>query len=140
MRQGDTKMLTIEYDLTIPELHALVPPIVERWRWLIPGWLHSLLITTEMNSTVSYIAKTKSSYPYRWAHIYVDTNMLAENDRSREKAIVHELCHLVLWPINENDKLWCVDDNKETSMIFTDGLEAAIQDLSEALISKHYDG
>lgn len=131
-------MLTIEYGLTIPELSAVVPPIIERWRWLIPGWLHSLLITTETNETVSYIARTKASYPYRWAQVFVDTSILAESERDREKVVVHELVHLVLWPINENDKLWCVDD-KETSMIFTDGLEGAVQDLSEALIARYYE-
>lgn len=132
-------MLTIEYELTIPELSAVVPPIVERWRWLIPGWLHSLTITTNTIETVNYQAKTAASYPYRWARITVDTNFLSEElDRERNKTIVHEIVHLVLWPINENDKLWCGDD-KAISAIWCDGVEGAVQDLSEALISRYYE-
>lgn len=82
-----------------PEIREAVEPHVERWAFVLPGWVHELGISYDPNS--ANCAETKGDIAYRRAHIYVGPHFVQNEGPDREEIIRHELAHVVLHPLTD---------------------------------------
>lgn len=132
--------MKIDYDFEHQhELKALVEERIEEWRWLIPGWLQGFDVTLKHDDENGALGSCSANYAYRWGTVRFSPKMLNQSERDRTKSVVHELVHLLLWPIIQHEKLLVSRKDKLTIDVFRDGLESAVQDMAEALVKRQED-
>lgn len=127
----------IQWDPEMPaEVRAAVGPVLEsRWA-ILPPWLREVRV--EFSDLGEASAQANVSYPYRWFRLEIGAAWLVGDPATRQRELAHELCHVILAPIQEfvEDLLDHVGDAGHQSMLratWTDALEAATTDLGWAL-------
>lgn len=90
-------------DSVPPEVRDLLAPLFERWLWIAPAWCHEIEVSwhePEEDESDAILA-IWPSVEYRRGEIAVFPKWLSETKRSRERAVVHELVHLLVAPMTE---------------------------------------
>lgn len=84
------------------EVVGALLPIVEKWEWIIPSICHELRVSFssdgEDDGTVMAV---QLSPEYRACNLRVYPQWLKETKKERERAVVHELCHIIVAPLTE---------------------------------------
>lgn len=120
-----------------PEIRAAVEPLLQRWWVMVPGWCEEF--------TVKYSAKRDArmavsvNYRNRWALLIVTGQWLQDAPEERENSLRHELVHILVEPLTAGVRR-IIEDTLEAGTptmelcdsIFTDGMEAAVEDLARA--------
>ena len=120
------------------DLKDIVTPYLKKWEPLIPTWVQEFIVrfVPDLNSTL----QAHINYRNRWFVLKITGNFLDQNEEERHNSIRHELIHLNLEPMASNVSR-VIDDlspqgSEYRSLIdsfYTDGMEAAIEDLSRGL-------
>jgi len=87
--------MKVEFRNHVPkEFQLAIEPIIERWKWLLPPWLHLLVVTASSDQEPSLSITV--DYEYRWAYLYIHPGWIGGSDEMRERNLVHELMHIHL--------------------------------------------
>ena len=130
----------ITWDPDIPEdIRAIVEPHLRRWRGLVPTWCQEFIV--RYRPAQDGRMETKVNYRNRWAVIVVTGVWLGETEVEREASLVHELLHICLEPLSAA-VVRIIEDvtEKDTPVralvdsMFTDGLEASVEDTARCII------
>jgi len=90
--------MRILFDPKVPtEVRAAVEPLLRKWEWLIPTWVHQL--TVFWNDKDSARICNLAEPEYRRAWIALLNGWLTNDPETRERDVVHELIHFSLEPI-----------------------------------------
>lgn len=82
---------------------ALIHPLLEAHYALLPPWCGLVVVdydTKPEGPDVGSAAYVRGHPEYRWATVTICPAFLSYNEVMREETIVHELVHLLLWPIH----------------------------------------
>lgn len=125
-----------------PDVAKAIKPLLARWGWVLPSWCHELHVTAPPADRDAVLSIGLQS-EYRRATLYAGTDWLAETPDDRERAVVHELTHVILAPMSEfaddliaktcagNDTLqtWATEQSRRA-------VESVVVDLTETLLLK----
>ena len=138
--------MQIIYDKEMPDaVRREVEPILEKWRWLAPGWVQRLRIAWIPRSEDYENADCVVNYEYRWATIRIKGEWL-DSKESQEFDIVHEMIHqfsniLANYARTEIQRLVPEDDAPKYRGALLDELaarhESFVQDLAWCLFQRH---
>jgi len=132
-------MVNTYWEPDIPnDLREIVEPILSRWGDLIPTWVQDFSV--RYDSEASATARTIVNHRGRWAIFVFTPSWLGTTSKERENALVHELIHINLEPMNCN-VMRVLNDVLEkgtptyslAETLFVDGMEASVEDLARAL-------
>ena len=105
------------YTPQIPkEVLSAVKETLEKYESLIPGWVKYVNVAWNPNpSEAGTSAESRGDYAYRWAAIHLCPSFLDENEAEREDTIIHELVHVMLFPLTNyyHDLVGYLDDQPE---------------------------
>lgn len=132
----------ITWEADIPEdIKAIAEPMLERWVWLVPTWCQEF--TVRYDPMYDAQMAVTNNYRNRWAMLRMTGQWLGCPDSERELSLVHELIHVCLEPLvapvsrivgnltKDGTKLRAMADK-----MFSDGLEAATQDLAHCFLKQ----
>jgi hypothetical protein len=89
------------YSEQIPEeVKPAIKEILDKYECLVPSWVNYVNVSwsavpRERNAS----AESMGDYAYRWATIFICPLFLDESPTEREDTIIHELVHVVLFPL-----------------------------------------
>lgn len=83
------------------EVVAAAEPLIERYAVLLPGWLHRLRVAWNEGAEEGEQASVEAHEDYREAKIWLAAGFLAAPADERAEVILHELCHVVLAPLEQ---------------------------------------
>ena len=123
----------------IPEdVCDIIRPFLDSWKELIPTWCQDFTIRYDHSAQV--LARTIINYSTRWAVVVITPEWIAESEKTRENAVIHELIHLNLEPLQRATGQIIKDVIEEETPIhklattmFEDGMESAVQDLAKGI-------
>lgn len=138
--------MIIEFAKDMPDaVRAAVEPIIQQWRWLIPGWVQEVMIRWQAQAEDGESADTVVSYEYRWVSIRLKGHWLSDA-RTQEKDIVHELIHAFTHPLaeyarNEMERLLPENEAPKYRAAVLEELrmrhESFVQDLAWCLVNQY---
>ena len=129
----------VYWDPDIPDdVKAVIERHLSPWLMLIPTWCQEFRVRYHPQRDARMASE--SNYRNRWATLIVTGEWLGETDKERDNAVRHELCHVILEPLTSaiyriiNDTLEeGTAAYKLSYSLFTDGTEAAVEDLARAI-------
>lgn len=80
------------------EVREAVLPHLDRWCHVVPTWCHEIVVGWDGTSEGS-AARMRAYMDYRWAELTICAPWLRETPSQRETALVHELVHVLLEPL-----------------------------------------
>lgn len=122
------------------EVKAVVEPLLEQYEYLFPSWIRALSVRYGEGSVKGSVAEILAEVPYLQAKLYITRQFLDDNDRNRERTIVHELLHLSLAPLQDwVDNLMEMYVNEEDieavrKQFYEQPVEQAVQNLMYAVV------
>lgn len=127
-----------------PEVRSALEPMLERWGALLPTWCQDFIISYDGTRDAQMAATI--NYRNRWAILRVTGLWLDNPPAERENSLRHELVHILLEPMDSVMRR-IIEDTipKDTPLaelcdsVFTDGMEAAVEDMARA-IGRMHDG
>jgi hypothetical protein len=132
------------YSEHIPkEILPVIQEKLEKYSYLIPGWVQEVRVYWQSTPAKEEIVSGQSaaSLAYRWAQIAICPGFLDEPDADKEDTIVHELTHILLWPLsNFYDHVFqYFDDQPEKVKDFmlaqlSERIEGATVDVTTAIL------
>lgn len=132
------------YSDQIPkEMLPVLQEKFEKYSYLVPGWVQEVRVfwqpSVQRDEIIS--GQTSASFPYRWAQIEICAAFLSETDSDRDDTIVHELTHILLWPLSNfyDNVFGYFDDVPEKVKYFmksqlTERVESATVDVTTAIL------
>lgn len=89
------------YSDAIPaEILPLIQTKLEKYENMIPGWAQEVRVYWNGNPGGEAISgSSDGNFGYRWATVTLCPAFLEERDLDREDTIVHELSHVILFPL-----------------------------------------
>lgn len=105
-----TGHVAIEWPPEVPApVRREAEPLIARWALVLPTWCHTLVVYWRAvpsdvkaggNDDGSGVtAYTEAMYEYREACITLTATWLEQPRASRERIILHEIIHVLLWPM-----------------------------------------
>ncbi len=133
------------YSEHIPkEILPVIQGLLEKYSYLVPGWAQEIRIYWQSSSPARediLSGQTLGSTAYRWAQLTICPGFLEESDADREDTIVHELVHVLLWPLSSiyDQMLQYLDDQPDRVKDFimaqlTERVEGATVDTTTAIL------
>lgn len=127
------------WDPDVPaDIRAIVEPYLTRWIGLLPTWCQRFEVRYDPHKQAAMAVHT--NHRNRWAQLQVTGEWLAESDRERENAVIHELVHVALEPFVHAAGRILEDLTEEGTPLrelgdsmFTDGMECAVEDLARGI-------
>lgn len=94
--------MTITWHRSLPpEIEAEVRPLVDRYAYLIPGWMRELTVRYAVDTPDgSYVADINIQPEYRQATLRLVPKWRDCDAAFKEQTIIHELIHLSLAPMD----------------------------------------
>lgn len=131
--------MILEWDPEFPpELKSALEPLVEKWTWILPPWVHELVLRYKSEGKVT--ASTHGYYKYRWQKVEFDTAFIMEEPIARERSVIHEFLHICFREQHDALDILLNHVPEETKSLANDFLIAAtegvVQDLAEKLREK----
>lgn len=142
---ADTPNALITYRGEIPpEIQAALGPLIERFRCLLPDWLHHLNVafyTSPPKDSERALAQTTSEPEYRVAYLDIFPGFMMYHDDKRVENLVHELIHVTVNPlyntmlgfIEELFKLESLKDNAALKAVMLNGLRCVNESVTTDL-------
>lgn len=149
MTQQSTERRTFAREIDIlvedyvpEEIRTMVLDMVQKFAFVLPNWIQTVCIDFKTDSGDS-IAECWTGYNTRDIVIYVNGNFLTSSDRSKEIAIIHEMCHAIWQPaaIAVHRKMQEKDIIKLSDLLphsVIDGIEQCVQDTALSLYRCYY--
>jgi hypothetical protein len=134
-------MAEIVFDPSFPvEVQKLISPYLDKWKFLIPGWVQTLFLMFEYESSDGTVIENISSYEYRRTTLIVYPYWLKHNF-FEEQFLVHDLIHTFYSPVYYYAQSVIdssvPDDNFAKSILkdtITQYNESATQDLTKVMM------
>jgi hypothetical protein len=105
------------YSPTLPkEILSAVKDTLEKYEALVPGWVKHVNVSWIAHpNEPGTSAESRGDYAYRWASIYLCPTFLDENEAEREDTLIHELVHVMLFPLTNyySDLVGYLDDQPD---------------------------
>jgi hypothetical protein len=125
-----------------PDVASAIRPVIAKWLWILPSWCHELHVKDAPDDRDAVLS-IGLQHEYRRATLYAGVVWLGESKDDRERAVVHELTHVILAPMSDfsddlvnktcrdNDTLrgWANEQNRRA-------VESVVVDLTETLLAK----
>jgi hypothetical protein len=130
------------WDRSVPKsVREVFLPLVERYAFMLPGWCRKLTLSYEDDcGDPQVLAMTQAQYEYRDALIAFTPRLVGEDLDTQEGTVVHELAHVLLWPIMDMGQklLHLIDDPKAQQIMsdqFRQAVEASTEDVARAFLT-----
>lgn len=122
------------------EVRAIAEPLLERWGGLLPTWCQEFVVRYvggEEDATLKIVINHRN----RWALLKLTGLWIGEPPAAREKALIHELIHVGLEPMQQAAAL-IVDQYAEAGSpahsiagtMLREGVECSTDDLARAIL------
>lgn len=79
------------------DIRAALQPLLERWAWLLPTWVHGVVVYYDANDSGSM--HCSPAQEYREFKLTVCAGWLVAEQEVREELVRHELLHTVVQPL-----------------------------------------
>ena len=117
-----------------PEVQTAIVPYLDRYATLFPGWIEELSVAYEPDRDASMA--TSINYRNRWVILRVTGEWLMLPQRERDVAVLHEITHVLLAPLQnvteEIKKSFLKEDAFAREMV-DDGFESVCEDVARAI-------
>ncbi len=131
--------LLIRWESDIPsDVREIIEPVLSRWENLIPTWCQDFNVRYDHQTQA--MGRAIINYRSRWAVLVLTGEWVGSPALDRENAVIHELVHINLEPLTcpvgriIEDVLEKDTPARELAdSMFTDGMEAAVEDLARGL-------
>ena len=136
----------VTWEPDIPaDIRAIVEPHLERWKGLVPTWVQEFIVRYDPMSDNRMAVKV--NHRGRWAVLIVTGHWLGEASEEREESMIHEFIHICLEPLVAPvsgiiDDMTDEDtrERKLVESMFSDGMEASVEDLARCLVRLNKEG
>jgi hypothetical protein len=81
-----------------PELADSFERLWARWAWLVPTWVHRVIVRYTAESTPA-VARVHPNLEYRWAEFEILPRFIDADETERDRTLIHEILHLNLAPM-----------------------------------------
>jgi hypothetical protein len=127
----------VDYNRNVaPELRAALAPVLARWEWLLPGWVHQVCVSYDGTAKDEQMA-TQVEPEYRRVALIVGPHWLGISRSDRESCVRHEYLHATVNPLVNvgDDAVKCAKGPKRAALSeeLRRAVEGAVCDL-EALV------
>lgn len=124
------------------DLRPLVEPHLLRWFGLVPTWCQEFIVRYDSDRDARMAMRV--NYRNRWAVLIVTGQWFDSPASERESTVIHELLHVAMEPLTSAISR-IIEDTLEVGTpvydladsMFTDGMEASVEDLARAILRVH---
>lgn len=92
--------MRIRYQALPDSLDSEIRCLIQRWRGMLPGWVDLLTVTYDDTDSDDY-ASANAMFDQRCATIAIHPLFWSLNERSRALAILHEIAHVLMAPLDQ---------------------------------------
>lgn len=121
-----------------PEVRTALEPMLEQWGALLPTWCQEFIVSYDGARDAQMAATV--NYRNRWVVLRVTGLWIDNANEERENSLRHEMIHVLLEPmamavarIIEDTVPEDTPLAKLCNSVFTDGLEATVEDMARAV-------